>query len=98
MTLFPIHVLPYDLTFLIIPVLIFLNRALENKDKNACIAFILANVIFILPNLVIGDTYAISPLILFIMGLYLLLKRGSIINFYQIFILIFKIKNSCIDF
>jgi len=75
LTVFSVHVLPYDLSLFFVAILILLNRAFSDKSKNSWIVLLLAGLMFVLPNLVIADIYSFSPLILFLIGFFILLTN-----------------------
>lgn len=75
LTVFSVHVLPYDLSLLFVPILILLNRAFSDKSKNSWVMIVIAGLIFVIPNLVIADIYAFGPLILFLIGFLILITN-----------------------
>lgn len=75
---FAIHVLPYDLSFTFVAILILLNYAFASKKRNSMLALFLATLMFILPNLEVFGVYAFSPLLLFLITLYIL--RSDLLN------------------
>ncbi|MCH7641113.1 DUF2029 domain-containing protein [Patescibacteria group bacterium] len=75
LTVFSVHVLPYDLSLFFVAILILLNRAFSDKSKNSWLVLALAGLMFVLPNLVIADIYSFSPLFLFLIGFFILLTN-----------------------
>ncbi|OGM26873.1 hypothetical protein A3D00_03225 [Candidatus Woesebacteria bacterium RIFCSPHIGHO2_02_FULL_38_9] len=66
MSIFSTHTLPYDLSFLLIPIFILIN-----SQKTSFLPWLL----FVIPNLLVGGSQGLNPFILLIVSFYLLFNK-----------------------